>query len=183
MCGYTKMSHWFFLPTTTTNQPCSHQHRHYQLPPLPSTWEHQARWVPPPCPPLSKGVVEWGSWTKGWRGGSGWRLKKNSDFTNFNGGSGCWGAQRNFGWFSWSSRCVWVAVVTVLAVVEERESLLNSLASLEIIRWKWVKFYNTLALIKLLAYCRSKSQFTADSKLHCPDCDNLIQMSMLGLAE
>jgi hypothetical protein len=40
-----------------------------------------------------------------------------------------------------------------------------------------------MVLIKLLAYCRSKSQFMADSKLHCPDCDNLIQMSMWGLAE
>ena len=41
--------------------------------------------------------------------------------TDFNGGSGRWGAQRNFGWFSWSSRCVLVAVVTVLAVLEPFE--------------------------------------------------------------
>ena len=69
----------------------------------------------------TKGVAEWGSWTKGWRGGSGQRPKKNCDPTDFDGRSGHWRAQRIFGWFSWSSRCVWVAVVvTVLAVAESR---------------------------------------------------------------
>ena len=41
---------------------------------------------------------------------------------------------------------------------------------------------NTLTLIKLLADCRSKSQFTADSKLHCPDCDTDVHVGTGGIS-
>ena len=67
-----------------------------------------------------KGVAEQGSQTKGWRGVWQKAEKKNCDLTDFDGGSCRWCAQRNFGWFSWSLRCVWVAEVTVLAVLETR---------------------------------------------------------------
>ena len=87
-------------------------------------WESYVNCGRTECPYFSskiKGVAEWGSQTKGWRGESPAEgRKKNCDLTGFDGGSGHWRAQTNFGWFSWSSRCVWVAVVTVLAVVESR---------------------------------------------------------------
>ena len=73
-----------------------------------------------------KGVVEQGSQTKG-QGMSGQRPKKKKWPHQF------WWWKWSlmcpkelwicFGWFSWSSRCIWVAVVTVLAVGESGRAI------------------------------------------------------------
>ena len=70
---------------------------------------------------FGKGVAEWGSRTKGQGGVSSWRLKKKKWLHQ--GGSGHKELRICFGWFSWSSRCIWVAVVTVLAVGESGRAI------------------------------------------------------------
>ena len=86
------------------------------------------RCYPYPCHALNLGGLRHRS--RGWwnedpkprvgGGGSSRRPKKNCDLTDFDCRSGHWHAQMNFRWFSWSSRCVRVTVVTVLAVIESR---------------------------------------------------------------
>ena len=82
----------------------------------------------------SNHLIEWQCepWSRGWwnedheprvRGGVSGQRPKKSDCNNFDGRSGHKELQICFGWFSWSSRCIWVAVVTVLAVGESGRAI------------------------------------------------------------
>ena len=75
------------------------------------------------CWKWNKGVVERESRTKGQGGVSGRRPKKKSDRTNFDGRSGHKELWICSGWFSWSSRCIWVAVLTVLIIGESGRAI------------------------------------------------------------
>ena len=120
-------------------------------------------------------MAERGSRTKGQRGGVQPKAEKKK-----------WLHQ--FWWRRWLLTCpkelrmvllvpgVWVTVVTVLAVGESRRAFelvgipqTYDYSSSEDGKEKIIQ-HNTLVLSKLID-CRSKSQFMADSKLHCLDCN------------